>query len=108
MSKVFGVLSILAGIGLGAWLFFWVFVVGGIKQFVSGVTADPVNGSDIAWGVVRVFFASSLSGAAAFILIAGGAALIASGEFRVRRRKTNSVQPPAGWNPPSFPRNPYL
>jgi hypothetical protein len=105
MSKVFGTLSILLGVGLGLWLAIWYFFVGGIMQIIDGFSASPVNGSDIGWGVAKLVFGDTISGFVAFVFIAGGAALIASGEFRVRRPKArNTIQPPAGWAPP---KNPY-
>lgn len=44
-----GVLVFLIGVALCIWLL----SVGGIEQIVTGASAHPADGSDIAWGIVR-------------------------------------------------------
>lgn len=58
MKAFLGLLLIIAGIVLGLFVGIYVMLVGGIVQFVNGVTTDPVNAADIAWGIVRVALAS--------------------------------------------------
>lgn len=45
-------------LALTAYLVVYVFLYGGIVQFVHGVSDHPADGSDIAWGVLRVAFAA--------------------------------------------------
>ena len=58
MKTLLGVLLILAGIALGIYVGVWLMLVGGIISLIDGVTAEPVNSSYIAWGIIRVIFAS--------------------------------------------------
>lgn len=90
LKVVAGIALIIAGVVLGIWLGLVVMFVGGIVQIVDAVKSDPVSGGDIAWGIVRLMFASVV-GTIAFWMCAGaGAGLLTSAEkskrFRGRRR----------------------
>lgn len=74
MSKIIGVFMILIGVVVGLYVGIDLMFVRGIIQFVNGVKAEPTNGNDIAWGVVRVFFAGLVGwGAGAVFILPGGA-----------------------------------
>lgn len=67
---------ILIGVVVGLYVGIDLMFVKGIIQFVNGVKATPVNGNDIAWGVVRVSCAGLVGwGAAAIFILPGGALL---------------------------------
>ncbi|MGI8753511.1 MAG: hypothetical protein ACR2MN_14595 [Acidimicrobiales bacterium] len=42
------------GIIVGAYLGGWLLLVGGIIQGVTALQASPINGTDLAYGIVRV------------------------------------------------------
>lgn len=91
MKALLGVFMILAGIALGLYVGLWLMFIGGIIQFVNAVTADPVNGAGVGWGVVRIFSASFVGWLSAAVLIIPGVGLIGSGSRRsrtVRQRTT--------------------
>ena len=58
MKATIGVLMFLAGLALAAYLGLWVMFVGGIVQIVEAVKAAPVDSWGIAYGIVRIVFAS--------------------------------------------------
>lgn len=92
MKILFGVLMILGGIALGLYVGIWLMLVGGIMQIVDAVTADPINGSDIAWGVVRIIFASVSGVISAILLIVPGFKLAMSGGENRRSRRLTSTR----------------
>lgn len=69
MRTFFAVFLIFAGFVLGVYVGLWLMFVGGIIAIVNAVQADPVNGSAIAWGIVRIVFASTAGGIVAVFLI---------------------------------------
>lgn len=69
MSKIAGVLLIVATIAAGIYFDIVVMLVGGITEIVHGATAHPVSGSQIGWGVVHLVF-SGIGVFAAFLLCA--------------------------------------
>lgn len=83
-TKIFGVLLAIAGIVTGIWVDIWLLLVGGIKMIVAGVTTDPVNGSDIAWGIVRVL-CTGVGGTISVVAIIAGVSLALYGSTRRRR-----------------------
>jgi hypothetical protein len=69
IKKFIGVVLIIAGLVLGVYLGLWVMFVGGIEQIIDGVQAEPdANGGDIAWGIVRIFFAGAIGTITAVII----------------------------------------
>jgi len=78
VKVVFGILLILSGIILGLYVGIWLMVVGGIIQVVEAFQVDPVNSVGIAWGVVRVFFASIAGWFASVVLIIPGVGLVSN------------------------------
>lgn len=77
MRALLGIILILAGVALGIYLGLWLMFVGGIIAIVNAIQADPINGSTIAWGIVRIIFASFIGGISAMVLIIPGYKLIA-------------------------------
>jgi len=57
MKKTFNTLTFIiftvAAIYVGGYLMF----IGGIMQTIEGIKADPVNASDVAFGIIRLLFA---------------------------------------------------
>lgn len=58
MRKILGVLIIVLGGVLAAYVGLYIMFVGGIVQIVNAVTSEPVEGPGIAWGILRIAFAS--------------------------------------------------
>lgn len=77
MRKVLGVLIGIVGFAVAVYVGLWLMFVGGIVQVIDAVQDDPVNGADVAWGVVRIVFASA---ATAFTFYASlGLAILVGG-----------------------------
>lgn len=107
MRKILGGLIMVAAVVVGLWLGLWVMFIGGIVQFIDGVTAEPdVNGRDVAWGVVRVIFASLVGWLSFYVLIGLGWAVGWAGKDKnpVPRSRTVASQ---SYDYPSRPRGPY-
>lgn len=66
VKTAIGIASMIIGLCVAAYVGLWLMFVGGIMQVIDGVKSDPVDGSDVAWGIVRIVFASPVSGIAAF------------------------------------------
>lgn len=78
---VFVVVCFVAGyVGLVA------FFIGGIVQVVDGIKASPTNGSDIAWGLAKVFVLAEAA-AGAIVLLGAGLAYLISNEIGYRGPK---------------------
>lgn len=60
IGKILAILIFFAGIILGLWLGLWVMFIGGIEQIVDGINVEPADGTDIAWGIVRIIFAAGI------------------------------------------------
>jgi len=86
MRKFFGVLLIIVGIAVGVYIDIWLCLIGGIEEIVSGATAQPVNGTQIAWGFVRAFVFTGIGVFVAWILVAVGAG-VAGSKPRLRLRR---------------------
>lgn len=57
MKKVFGVLFILAGIGLGLYFGLWVLFIGGIFGIAKAIDTHTVTAMLIGINVIKIFFA---------------------------------------------------
>ncbi len=53
---ILGTLLCVAGIGLGIYLGVFVMFIGGIMQIATHL--NPVNAVEIAWGIIKILFAS--------------------------------------------------
>lgn len=76
MSRLIGILLILAGLVLAGFIGIWVMLVGGIIQVLDAVQVDPIDSGTIAWGVVRILFASTAAAIAGYLLAIPGMALL--------------------------------
>lgn len=86
MKIVIGLLLIVLGIALGLYVGVWVMFIGGIAQAVEAFKSTPVEALDVAIGVARVFGASLVGTASAFILILPGMGMIGWGASSEPRR----------------------
>ena len=76
MKQALGVLLIIAGIALGLYAGLWWAFIGGIIQVVDAVKATPVEGMDLALGIVRIVFAGAIGGITAFVAVLPGWAML--------------------------------
>ena len=72
MKAIIGVMLILAGIALGLYLGVWVCFIGGIVDIIDQIKAPELSAMAVAWGVVKIVFASLVGWLAALILILPG------------------------------------
>ena len=66
MAKLIGILLILGGIGLGLYYGGWVLFIGGIVDVIEAAKAEPVQSSQLAWGLVKAFLLAEIVGYAIF------------------------------------------
>jgi hypothetical protein len=76
MKNVAGVALIVCGLAFGLYVGLWLCFIGGIVQIVEAVTATPVQGLDIAIGIVRIIFAGAAGVISAFVAFIPGAAML--------------------------------
>jgi hypothetical protein len=89
MRAALGVFLIVATIACGIWLDIRFMIVGGIELIVRGVQLHPMNGSDIAWGIVRAVVLDGVFIAGAVVISMGWAALLLGRGRFARRRRVN-------------------
>lgn len=73
MNKIVGIVLIILGIALGAYISLYLMLYGGICQIINGI--NPLVAKDIAIGIIRVIF-SEIGVIPAYILIAIGIYII--------------------------------
>ncbi|TFG99666.1 hypothetical protein E4H12_01840 [Candidatus Thorarchaeota archaeon] len=71
-----GVVLVIIGIVVAAYVGIWWSLIGGIILFIEGVKADPVNSAWIAYGLVRIIFTSLITYITAVVIILPAIALI--------------------------------
>lgn len=80
MSKVIGVLMMIAGIALGSYIGIWLCFVGGILDIVQVINLvinkEALEGMLLAFGILKIVLASLCGWLSAFILLVPGFALI--------------------------------
>ena len=54
MKKILAIIISLLGIGLGLYLGVYVLLYGGIMQIINNI--DPLNTSQLVWGIIRALF----------------------------------------------------
>lgn len=96
MRYVLGVLFILAGAVVGAYVGFWLLFIGGVTSIVEGIRADPAKDGLIAWGFIRVLSASGV-GAAIFWSCAAVGGYCFVHESRPRRIGGSAKEVEARW-----------
>ena len=72
MKKIIGILITIIGIVLGIYVGVWLMFIGGITQIVNSI--NPINGSGIAFGIVRIVFCE-IGGFIAWLGIAIGSVI---------------------------------
>lgn len=60
LMALLGIGVIGASIGGGLWMGVWWALIGGIIQIIEAAKCDPIQSSDIAFGVARLIFASAI------------------------------------------------
>lgn len=76
MRILAGLLLICGAVVLGLYVGLWLMFVGGIVAVIHAVQAIPVDALGIAWGIVRIFFASIAGGLSFWALFIPGLALL--------------------------------
>ena len=71
--KLLGIIFVIAGICLGAYVGFWVMFVGGIVEIINAVKAPVTNGSIIGLAILKILLASLAGAIIAWIGIGLGA-----------------------------------
>lgn len=59
MRKILGATIALIGVALAVYIGLYLMLWGGIVQIVDAVQEEPVEGAEIAWGVIRIVFAGT-------------------------------------------------
>jgi hypothetical protein len=73
---IIGVLLILSGIALGAYVGIWLCFIGGIIDVIEQVRAVDLSASTVAIGVAKVLFSGFAGWLSAVVLVLPGAAFI--------------------------------
>ncbi|AEO93831.1 gp586 [Bacillus phage G] len=81
MKSIIGIILILMGIVLGAYVGIWICFVGGIIDIIDTAKAGLFETKVIAWGVAKIVFASTIGALAGYVLIIPGWAMIGSSKF---------------------------
>lgn len=76
MKVLFGLLLIILGIVIGAYLGIWVMFIGGIVQIIEAVKTIPIPAIEIAIGIAKIMFASLVGWLGGIIPVVVGTALI--------------------------------
>jgi len=71
--KVLGVLFIMTGLVVGAYVGIWWAFIGGIVDVITQVRADELEPLAVAIGVAKIIFSAFLGWCAAYIFIIPGA-----------------------------------
>jgi len=56
MREFIGIMLILVGVAIAAYIVLWVMLVGGVVQIVDATRMDPVDSGGIALRALRAFF----------------------------------------------------
>lgn len=76
LKLVFGVLLVLAGVGLGWYIGFWVMFVGGIVQAADALKSSPASSWGLAVGLSRIFLSSIIGYIVGMCIVIPGLTLI--------------------------------
>jgi hypothetical protein len=87
VSKVIGVLLILATVAVGIYVDLVWLLVGGITEIIHGAEVHPVSGHDIGWGIAHLIFSGIGVSVAAMLCLLWGALFLG----RSSRRKVRST-----------------
>jgi len=75
-KEIIGVIMIIAGLVLGVYLGLYVMFIGGIIDIVDEINAVTADGGAIAWGIVKICFASLVGTLSGLFLIVPGAKIL--------------------------------
>lgn len=78
MKAFLGIVLIIAGAALAAYVGVWLCLIGGIVQVIEGIKANPVDAMDIAIGVARFLCTGLAGGLTALVAIFPGYAMLTS------------------------------
>lgn len=83
-----GILLIVAGIAAAVFVGGWLMLIGGIIQVVDAVQQNPIDGMDVAIGVVRIVFFEAAAAVIGLLLVIPGYLLLTlvehkGGQFRL-------------------------
>lgn len=78
VKLIIGLILIVCGIVLGAYVGIWICFVGGIIDVINEIRADELSAVVVAIGVAKVLFANFIGFVAAIALIIPGAGLIST------------------------------
>jgi len=78
MRLVLGILMIVAGLALGAYVGIWVCFAGGIIDIIDTAKSGAWEAAAIAWGIVKIVFAGFFGSISAYVLIVPGFAMVQS------------------------------
>ena len=74
MRAFWGITLILLGIGLGVYFGIFVLFIGGIFQFISGLS--PFDVSDVGWGIIKVVLSGLVGWGTFGVLTAAGVVVL--------------------------------
>lgn len=80
MRTILAAVVAIVGVALSIYFGIVVMFVGGVSQIVDEINADTADGAQIAWGILRIAFASAGFGFGVFISL--GLAAIIGGSKR--------------------------
>ncbi|MBI4134390.1 MAG: hypothetical protein HY475_03140 [Candidatus Terrybacteria bacterium] len=86
IRAILGFATVLGGIAVGVYVGLWLMFVGGIVQIANSASEQPIDSNGIAWGAVRVVFATAAGEAIAVLLIFIGLAIVGLTPRLGRRR----------------------
>ena len=75
-KAITGLLAIIVGLVVGAYLGIWVMLIGGIVQAIHAIQAVPVDALGIALGIVRVLLSAVVGWLVALVFIGTGLSMI--------------------------------
>ncbi len=75
MKQVIGMVLIVAGIALGAYMGIWWAFIGGIVDVIQAIRAEHLEAMDVAIGVAKVIFAGLIGWISCALLVFPGLAL---------------------------------
>ena len=76
MKKIIGIILIITGIGVGAYLGLWVMFIGGIMAIAKAWDTATLTATFIAWNIIKIALASPVGYGIFAILTAIGELLI--------------------------------
>lgn len=76
LNQIWGIICILAGLALGAYVGAWLCFIGGLFDIFNAIAGVTTSIADIVYGIVKIVFASFLGSLSAYVLIVPGMYMI--------------------------------